>query len=216
MSDTYFEALARCENGETAVSVNGEKKKVFLIGDSIRQGYAPFVKKNLTNQFDVVYPEENCRNTQFVITSLRTWANMFEKREDVVAITFNCGHWDVAHWNQEEESLTAPQEYGNNIRRIIKQLRKFFPAASILFITTSPMAPGDTSRHFNPRSNQEIAAYNAIATIACQEEGVAILDLYALMEDWGVEKYQDYAHPTPASNQVLGDAVTSAILEVLT
>jgi hypothetical protein len=37
MSDTYFETLADCENGETTASVTGERKKVFLIGDSIRQ-----------------------------------------------------------------------------------------------------------------------------------------------------------------------------------
>lgn len=215
MNETYFEALARCENGEIDTCFTGEKKKVFLIGDSIRQGYAPFVRECLAGKYDVVFPDENCRNTQYVITSLRTWANMFENKDDVVAVTFNCGHWDIAHFNGDEKSLTAPQEYAGNIRRIARQLKAFFPCAKIMFVTTSPMAPGNKSYHFNPRTNEEIKAYNALALSVCQEEGIPTKDLYAFMEHWGAECYQDYAHPTSACSRILGEEVASAILDML-
>ena len=215
MSDTYFETLADCENGETTASVTGERKKVFLIGDSIRQGYAPFTKMCLENKLDVVSPDENCRNTQYVITSLRAWANMFENPRDVVAVTFNCGHWDIAHWNRDEASLTAPKEYGDNIRKIIRQLKRFFPCAQILFITTTPMAPGDQSSHFNPRTNEEIRAYNAVAKAVCEEEGIRVKDLFQVRENWGGQHVQDYAHPTIAANKVLGGMVAYEILNML-
>ncbi len=212
--DKNIQTIAGCENGESSVSVTGKKKKVFLIGDSIRQGYAPHVSEYLGDAYEVVSPKENCRNTQYVITCLRTWANMFEDRQDVVAVTFNCGHWDVAHWNCDQEPLTQPTEYANNIRRIIRQLRSFFPCAALLFVTTSPMAPGDNSGHFNPRTNEEIQAYNALALAVCREAGVATLDIYTAMAPWGKECYADYAHPTTQCNKLLGEEIATAILDL--
>ena len=66
------------EEGFSEIEYSGERKKVLLIGDSISIGYRPFVKEYLADEFDVTYPNDNCRNTHYVLTSLRTWVNMFE------------------------------------------------------------------------------------------------------------------------------------------
>ena len=42
-----------------------EKKKVLLIGDSIRMGYDKYVKNYLADSCEVYYPSENCRFAQF-------------------------------------------------------------------------------------------------------------------------------------------------------
>ena len=215
IDEKYFDDLAKCENGDAQASFVGERKKIFLIGDSLRVGYCPYVKENLEQEYDVVYPDENCRNTQYVLTSLLGWKQMFKNAESVVAVTFNCGHWDVAHWNKSEDSLTSPEVYGHNIRKIIKQLRIFFPNAKLLFFTTTPMAPIDYSWHTNPRSNEEIERYNEIATRVCKEENVPVKDMYGSMKGWDEKCYRDYVHTTPERSKILGDFVTETIKELL-
>ena len=41
------------------------KKNIFLIGDSIRQGYCKVVAEELLDIAKVFYIEDNCRNTQY-------------------------------------------------------------------------------------------------------------------------------------------------------
>lgn len=141
MDEKYFANLGQTEEGFSEIKYDNKRKKIFLIGDSICRGYCPFVKENFKETHDVVYPEENCRNSQYIITSLKGWVNAFENTDGVELVSFNCGHWDIAHWNGEEESLTNVAEYAHNIKRIIRQLKKFFPNAKILFFTTTPMNP---------------------------------------------------------------------------
>lgn len=49
-------------------------KHVFLIGDSIRMGYASAVGKLLEDVAAVESPEENCRFTTNTLCFLNTWA----------------------------------------------------------------------------------------------------------------------------------------------
>ena len=215
MDKNYLENLANHENGDSNICFIGNRKKIFLIGDSLRRGYSPFVKEILSSKYEVVYPNDNCRNTQYVITSLFGWVNMFENPNDVVAVCFNCGHWDIAHWDMEEECLTPILEYQRNIRRIIKKLKNFFPKAKILFFTTSPIMPLKMDGHTNPRTNEEIEKYNQAAVIACQQENIVIKDMNAFMKDWNADCYLDYAHPTQERSAILGQYVADALIEML-
>lgn len=186
------------------VAYDVNKKNVLLIGDSIRMGYCNTVKKELADVANVFYPEENCRNSQYIVTKLKAWAATFPEQFDL--IQFNCGHWDVAHWNGDEESLTSPEEYGRMVRLIIRQLRKFYPAARIVFATTSAMNPNGVVG-VNPRTNREIVRYNEIAVSAAQEMGVEINDIFAIAAEYGEEMFRDYAHLTPEGFAQLGRAV---------
>jgi hypothetical protein len=83
---------------------------ILLIGDSIRMGYCKTVRAQLADVVNVFYPAENCRNTQNVITRLNAWSKEFPA-DEIKLVQFNCGHWDIAHWNGDEESLTTVDEY---------------------------------------------------------------------------------------------------------
>ena len=49
-------------------------KSIYLIGDSIRQLYCPYVAESLRGQAEVKWPaRENCQNTQHVLTNLSRW-----------------------------------------------------------------------------------------------------------------------------------------------
>lgn len=186
-----------------------EKPVVFLIGDSIRRGYCETVKNELLDVAEVIYPEENCRFSQYIITSLRAWSGLCNP-ERVRLVQFNCGHWDVAHWDGEEISLNTVETYQENIRRIIARLRIMYPLAKIVFATTTPMNP-DGSIGVNPRTTQEIIRYNKAAAETCAECGVQVNDLFAYTEKWDSSCFRDYCHLTPEHFAVLGRHVAACL-----
>lgn len=189
------------------------RKNVLLIGDSIRQGYCATVREALADVANVRYPEENCRNTQYVLTALAGWATLSDPAT-VDVVHWNCGHWDVAHWGGSADSLTTPAEYWRNITAILTRLHRMFPRARLIFATTTPMNP-DGSVGANPRTTAEIARYNALAADAARAAGVQINDLFAFARDWPSALYRDYCHYTDEGFRQLGLRVADVLREAL-
>lgn len=202
------------EDGESAkeFKCSEERPNIFLIGDSIRRGYCLTTKNELSDVADVFYINDNCRNTQFVMTSMRAWSKKFDRPELVSIVHFNCGQWDVARFSECEKPLTGEEEYAKNIKAIIFLIRRYFKNAKIIFATTTPMNP-HSEKHVivNPRDNEIIDRYNAIATKIAKEEGVAINDLNTYMRDWGEECFKDYCHLTPEGFIELGRHVAEVL-----
>ena len=200
------------EDGQTGKQFlcSNVKKNVFLIGDSIRQGYCPVTSRMLASRAEVFFPAENCRNTQYVITRLNAWANMFSDSARVDLVLFNCGHWDIAHWLGGPLPLTGPEEYRRNLNIIFDMLSRLFPHAKILFAATTTMNPSG-ELGVNPRTNGEIAGYNGIMKTVAGERGVPFLDLFAVTADWDSSHYRDYCHFTEKANELLGTAVATAL-----
>ena len=193
--------------------IDGKKKTVFLIGDSIRMGYCEMVKERLADIANVTFPSENCRNSQYVLTSLRTWASLVDAQE-VDAVLFNCGQWDVAHFEGDEYNLTDIRTYAHNIKRIILRIRGHFPNAKVYFATCSSMNPtGLVGR--NPRTNAEVEAYNREACRVAMEEGVDICDIYGFTSALDASQFVDYAHLTKPAFASLGIFVASFLRERL-
>ncbi len=187
------------------------KPSVFLIGDSVRLAYCSYVKDELKNEADVFYPRENCRSTQFVISSLFSYSNQFDHPERVKLLLFNCGHWDVAHWSGLKEPLTTLCEYSKNIRMIVELSSRLFINAKVVFLTTTAMNPRGTGREVNPRTNEEISTYNKAACLVAQELDVPVIDLYTLSRSFPASYFVDYCHPTPDAAKILAEAVSSEI-----
>ena len=204
--------MVQIEDGKTSTKFICDhcKKNIFLIGDSIRLGYCEVVREQLLELAEVFYVSENCRNTQYVITNMNTWANMFDAPERVDIVQFNCGHWDTAHWCDGEKPLTSEMEYKRNIKIIIDMIRKLFPNAKIVFATTTTMNPNGIMG-VNYRTNAEISRYNELATEVVLENGVEINDIHAVTKAWDSSYYDDYCHFTPQANKVLGEIVANAL-----
>ncbi len=204
--------MAYIENGgaDKQFLCSDKKKNIFLIGDSIRLGYCQTVQELLADQAAVFFLEDNCRNSQYILTSLYTWANMFDDPARVDVVQFNCGHWDAARWYDGEFSLTSEAEYGKNIRLIVAMVQKLFPAAKIIFVTTTAIAPHGVMG-LNPRTNADICRYNQIGVAAAQENGVIVNDLFAVTKDWDDACYIDFCHFTEEANRLLGEAVAKTL-----
>ena len=195
------------ENGaaDSIFTCSDDKPNIFLIGDSIRRGYCHTVKDELADAANVFFVDDNCRSTQYVIFCMKRWVALFDHPEKVDVVQFNCGHWDVAHWHGYRTCLTSEDEYAKNIQMIIDLLHMFFPNAKLIFATTTPMNPdGGSQGGPNPRSNDAIDRYNAIATAIDEQNGVAVSDLTRFVRGWGAENFTDYCHLTRDAFATLG------------
>lgn len=200
--------MAHIEDGfaRRSFTCSDVKKNIFLIGDSIRQGYCEVVREELADSAEVFFVKDNCRNTQYVISNLRKWANMFDRPERVDLVQFNCGHWDIAHWCGGEDSLTSRGEYARNMYVIIDMLTLLFPNAKIVCATTTTMNPDGTQSE-NVRSNWEISRYNGVIRAVAADKELPVNDLFALTVGWEASFYKDYCHFTQEAYVLLGKEV---------
>lgn len=196
-----------------AIDYDPHKSSILLIGDSIRMGYCKTVRDQLSDVANVFYPAENCRNTQNVITRLNAWSKEFPA-DEIGVVQFNCGHWDIAHWKGDEESLTSPEEYQRNLQKIIRLLRRLFPKAKLVFATTTVMNPSGIVG-VNPRNNDEIERYNRIAVNVAKESEIAVNDLYAITKPYTKEMFRDYCHLTEPAFEELGKAVAGFLRQLI-
>ena len=212
LASAFAYSAPTCGFLEDAASEPAQKTsdlpEVLLIGDSIRQLYCPYVAEALRGQAEVKWPaRENCQNTQHVLTNLSRWRGLVASPK---VVQFNCGHWDAAHWDGDDEPLTSVEEYAGNIRKIIRRIRRYWPEAKIVFATTTKMNPsGEQGR--NTRTTEAIRAYNAAAVKVAQEEGVAVNDLFAATEKWPASHYKDYCHFNKEASRRLGRIVAERL-----
>lgn len=177
--------------------------EVLLIGDSIRMGYCSCTAKTLSGAAEVRWPEANCANSQNILISLPSWRGLVSSPR---VVQFNCGHWDMARWDHDEDPITSIEEYGRNIRKIIKRLRRYFPEAQIVFATTTAMNPNGGVPQ-NVRTNADIRKYNAVAVAVAESENVPVNDLFKVTENWPESAFADYCHYSDQSNERLGEFV---------
>ena len=204
------------ENGKSNKEFycSNEIPNIFLIGDSIRKGYCDTVKEELGGIAEVFYVNDNCRNTQYVITCLESWKNKFDNPDLVNIVHFNCGHWDIAQWSRCGEPLTSEDEYAKNIKLIIKLIKMKFKNAKIVFATTTPMNP-DNVHSKNYRDNASIDRYNEIAVKIVKESGLIVNDLNELTKDLSGDCYLDYCHFTEDTAAFIGKAVADKLKSLL-
>ena len=191
-------------------------KRVMLLGDSIRMMTEAKVREKLGADFEVWSPEKNCRYTALTLNELRHY---FKKFPDPEIIHWNNGLWDIAILYDDDGNFTPLPVYLENLKRILKQLRK--TGAKIIFATTTPTHPKKVnrpspqgSRHYN----SDIAKYNAAAIELMEKEGILINDLYPLLMD-DLDRFIDsfdWIHPTADGIEVLSDQIAKKIMEVST
>ena len=210
--------MSHLESGETSVQYqcSTTKPNIFLIGDSIRIGYCKTVKRIMADTAEVFFPDDNCRSSQFAICSMKQWAGALSDPAAVDLVQFNCGHWDTAHWDRSDEPLTSAAEYEKNIGMILRSLRIYFPNARIVFATTTPVNPNEElAKNRNPRDNETIDRYNAIAVRIAKENGIAVNDLNAFTRTWDSDCFKDHCHFVPDACERLGEEVARRLTELL-
>jgi lysophospholipase L1-like esterase len=191
--------------------------KVVLLGDSIREGYAPFVAELLVGKATVVTPKENGRDTGTLLKNLDKWA--IQEHPDV--IHFNCGIHDTKLIKATGKNNVLPGQYETNLREIVKRLRAE-TKAKIVFALSTPLMDERSEEYWKTRSyrliNASVTEYNQIALRVMKELDVPVNDLPAALGNPAeVARLHDAGgiHFTKEGSQKLSAAVESIVTRYL-
>ena len=184
---------------------------LLLIGDSIRMFYCKYVREEMGDRMNVVWPEENCRFSLYTLRNMWEWANLAENPEDVVAVHWNNGLWDVTRRTIDGECLVSKEEYARNLERLIVEFHGRFPKAKIIWATITPVDPA-----FPTARNDDIDAYNEIALGIMAKHNIPVNDLHATMAAHPEYiRRDDLIHETEEGARVLARLVKEAVLKAL-
>lgn len=184
---------------------------VYLLGDSISAGYAPFVEAALVGVCAVRLRPANGRDSNH----LRACAPVWLDGPPQAVIHFNCGLHDIRR-PFDTGALQVPLEvYVANLRQLVSLLSQ--RAGALIWARTTPVLDGQRkpTKHFN-RYNRDIDAYNAAADQVMSELRVPINDLHGAVLAAGVDRClsADGVHMTEFANRRLGEQVAAAIRAV--
>ncbi|HVF09617.1 MAG TPA: GDSL-type esterase/lipase family protein [Abditibacteriaceae bacterium] len=188
-------------------------KKVILIGDSISMGYRGCVQSELIGIATCWGPAENGGTSRNVLAHLDDW--VLTRPADVIHL--NCGLHDLKREFGAPETAVPLAEYEQNVRLIFQRIREH-STARLIWATTTPVneAWHHRVKAFD-RCEADVAAYNAAALGVATELGVAVDDLFAVVEQAGRDKLllEDGVHFKPDGYVLLGAAVSRSVRAAL-
>ncbi|MBQ6066891.1 MAG: SGNH/GDSL hydrolase family protein [Clostridia bacterium] len=179
-----------------------KKTKVVLLGDSIRlMGYGSAVPALLSDGFEVWQPESNGR---FVSNVLRDLFDMAEQIDKADIVHFNSGEWDVCDLFGDGP-FTPEGFYVSQLLRIVDILQA--KGKTVIFATTTPVRSENQHNH-----NDVIERYNAAAVPLLRKKGVAINDLWAVVNENVYENVcDDTIHLSPIGIERCAASTAEAI-----
>lgn len=191
--------------------------KVVLLGDSVREHYAPFVAELLAGKATVVTPKANGGDTGKLLTNLNEWA--IKELPDVVH--FNSGIHDTKRDQKTGKYNVPPEKYEANLREVVKRLRAE-TKAKLVFALSTPLMDDRSEQYWKTRSyrlvNVSVSEYNVLALRVMKELDVPVNDLPAVLGDAAEQaRLHDGGgiHFTEKGSQKLAAAVVSAIAPFL-
>lgn len=186
-------------------------KKLFLIGDSIRMGYAPYVREALSGKAAVYWPDENCRFSAYTYYALGDWEDKMRMGADLAVVHWNTGLHDAVRF-AEEDPVTPPDIYARYIVRICDRLNFLYPAAKQIFATSTPVLETRYG-YWLHRKNADIDALNSAAVDALKSRNIAINDLHSVPDE---SCFSDATHfNTPAGREAMTKAVLKSVCPAL-
>ncbi len=183
--------------------------QVVLVGDSIRMGYEPVVRRELSATVDICSPKDNGGNSANVLEHLDEW--IISKKPDLVHL--NCGLHDLKRPFDADGNAIPLQQYELNLDTILTRICQETDAR-LVFATTTPVNQGwhHDNKPFD-RFEADVVAYNAVALRLAKSHGVTVNDLYALVEKQGPDSLllPDGVHYSPEGYEILGLTVAEVI-----
>ena len=177
-------------------------KKVALLGDSIRMGYAPRVMGLLGEDYLVFSPNDNCRYAQY---QLRMLFDFKEQLEECDIIHFNSGIWDTVDYFGDG-IFNDEDTYLRTMVRIAKILQTYAPR--VIFATTTPIR-----KECPDIDTADIIRFNERLVPLLEEMGVEINDLFSTVyaDIESNVRGDDYTHLTDAGNELCARQVAAII-----
>ncbi|MEO9475975.1 MAG: SGNH/GDSL hydrolase family protein [Cyclobacteriaceae bacterium] len=153
--------------------------KVLIIGDSISNGYTPYVMKNLEGIAEVAHNPGNAKHTGNGLEHIKDWIG--ETGWDI--IQFNWGLWDLCYRHPESQvqgqrdkvngTITySLEDYKSNLDSLVRLIKKYSDA-ELIFVTTT-YVPNEEAGRFS----KDVQRYNDAAKQVMKAHNVAVNDIY--------------------------------------
>lgn len=173
--------------------------QVMLLGDSLRMGYQPVVRKMLEGKAEVNGPEENGRWAGYTLNSFRFWIPSMPAPD---IIHWNNGLWDLGDDYNLGRPFSLPEEYESALERMITVIGKIYPKAKIIMATTMPTDNPDSS---------DIEGYNEILKAVAKRHGIPVNDLFPIAKQNPSLIGPDHIHLTDEGYDTVAKQVVSMI-----
>jgi hypothetical protein len=178
-----------------------ELPRVLLVGDSICNGYGGRVRNLLAGSFAVDHLQ----------TSEGTACPKFTRMLDYM---MDRRKYRVVHLNVGIHLHgVSPDEYEENLARILLHVREKC-GAEIVFATTTPAHSAGDVAMLDRETTDRYRVYNEKAAAVCARLNMGMDDLFAASMADGLPKV-DRHHYTPAGYDRLGDAVAATIRQAV-
>ncbi len=189
------------ENIEWSISYSynsrdNDSPRVLLIGDSICNGYQPFVRENLGEYANVTYwVSSKCVTDARFLRELDFYLDAF--KYDM--IFFNNGAHSSDKYPEEREPA-----FVNAVDFIMAKQ----PGVPLVLVNCAPGRPDDLTEKFRK--------FNEFTDRVAEEKGLPVIDLFTPMEatDKSQTMRDDY-HWTPESAAVQGKIISDYVMENL-
>lgn len=189
-----------------------ELPRVVLIGDSIRQAYAPLVQRKLQGRVEIV--RTLASDSGHVLRDLDQWLVQVKP----VLVHLNCGLHDLKLDRETKKHQVELEAYQVNLKRIVERIRKD-TSATLVFASTTPILDERHAKRNQPfdRLEADVQRYNEAAAKVMRAVHLPIHDLHWVVEQGGAEKLLggDGTPYTGERNERLAEAVADCILRQL-
>lgn len=207
--------LVACGGGNSGSNAIGKCTKdtvnVLIIGDSISEGYTPFVQEALGDKYYIQHNVTkngytNAETSGFTLSNIEDYLDDCPKWD---VITFGNGLWDIA----QENGNGIPRggtvnDYTSNLQAIADRLQD--TGAAVVFFNMIPVETGD-----NVCLDYLVDPWNSAAFTALSTTAVTTYDLNSWAHETRQNQNQGDVHYNDKGNKHNAQFVISAIKEQL-
>ena len=186
-------------------------KLLYVIGDSISQGYCPHLVTLLMEAYVVLHAPGNSTSSANIATNLDDWLAGYDP--DVVL--FNCGLHDL----KREPGAAGPplDQYEANLRSIVARLAQLPSRPRLIWARTTPHLMEEyQGEGVSVNLSEDVIALNEVADAVMAASGVESLDLHGAVmanDPESLISAADLHHFEPQGYEFLAQTITDYLLE---
>lgn len=187
----------------TTLSRPQMNQRIMLIGDSITNGYSPFVDKAFENDYSV--GKHTSSKAADNIYLIKEWELMIHEfgRESIKLIHFNNGIHGV--WHLSGDNYKICYDY------CVQSLIEMAPNAKIVLALSTPLRKGSNAYEYYTKINDRILRNNDIVRDIASKYGLTVNDLYSVVDKRSDYSADDGTHFNENGYRALAEQVISVI-----
>ena len=180
-------------------------------GDSISQGYSPFLAARLGEEGYVFRPYgDNCEDSRKLLSHAEAEFAAGNITQDLLVV--NAGLHDIKRYPGAAGCQVEPEAYALNLDALFTLAAR--AGARVLFVNTTWVADELHNARCGEfrRFDSDVRRLNEIAAAVCEQHGVPLADLYAYTKSYGPGEFVDHVHYTPGMSRLQAAFIAAHIL----